>query len=116
MSERLKTYLRTLRKRSGLSQAEVAFLLDESTRHRISGYERALAEPNLQAAIACEVIFGEPIAEVFAGVYEEVELAVILRTHRLITQVESREPSPTVEHKLASLRRIARRQGPASAT
>jgi transcriptional regulator with XRE-family HTH domain len=116
MSDHLKTYLRTFRKRAGLSQADVAMLLGESSRHSVSHYERALAEPSLQAAIACEIVFGEPIAELFAGVYDEVELSVIMRTHRLIALVERSDPAPIVEHKLASLRRIAkvRRQGPAS--
>jgi transcriptional regulator with XRE-family HTH domain len=116
MSDHLKTYLRTFRRRAGLSQADVAMLLGESSRHRVSDYERALAEPSLEAAIACEIVFGEPIAELFAGVYDEVELSVILRTHRLIALVERSDPAPIVEHRLASLRRIAkvRRPGPAS--
>lgn len=115
MPERLKTYLRTLRKRSGLSQAEVAFLLDESSRKRVSSYERAFTEPSLQAAIACEIVFDEATAEVFAGVYEEVELAVIMRAHRLMTQIEAREPSPSTAQKLESLRRIVKRRRSANA-
>jgi transcriptional regulator with XRE-family HTH domain len=82
----LQNYLLTNRKRLSLSQEEVGFLLGakgsgkEST---VSREERYIREPSLQAAIAYEVIYGKPMRELFAGLYEEVEQSVVQRARIL---------------------------------
>jgi transcriptional regulator with XRE-family HTH domain len=78
----LSNYLRNHRKKSALSQEEVAFLLGgigESKASRISRYESCSREPSLAAALAYEVIYGKPVRELFAGLYEQVQLDVAKR-------------------------------------
>jgi transcriptional regulator with XRE-family HTH domain len=78
----LSNYLRTHRKKSALSQEEVAFLLGgigESKGSRISRYESCNREPSLAAALAYEIIYGKPVRELFAGLYEQVQLDVAKR-------------------------------------
>lgn len=78
----LSNYLRTNRKKSALSQEEVAFLLGgigESKGSNISRYESCRREPTLAAALAYEVICGKPVRELFAGLYEQVEQDVAKR-------------------------------------
>jgi transcriptional regulator with XRE-family HTH domain len=71
-SHRLENYLRTHRKRSGLTQREVAFLLGFENGNQVSRYEKRLRLPPLETALACEAIFGVPIAELFAGIRQRV--------------------------------------------
>lgn len=72
----LPNYLRTNRKRLELSQEEVAFLLGgtgENKCSKVSHEESFDREPRLRAALAYELIYGQPVRELFAGLYEEVQ-------------------------------------------
>ena len=72
----LPNYLRTNRKHSSLSQAEVAFLLGGTGLNKgskVSRDESFLREPGLRAALAYELIYGQPVRELFAGVYEQIK-------------------------------------------
>ncbi len=78
----LSNYLRPNRKRLTLSQAEVAFMLGGTGEHKgskVSRDESFDREPGLRAALAYEVIYGKPVRELFAGLYEEVEQDVAKR-------------------------------------
>ena len=55
MSHKLQNYLRTYRKRSGLSQDEVAFLLGCQTGAKVSRYEPFARKPSLETLFAYEV-------------------------------------------------------------
>ena len=74
-SRKLPNYLRTYRKRAGLSQEEVAFLLGCQDGHKASRYELRKRKPNLETVLAYELIFGTPARELFAGVFEDVAYA-----------------------------------------
>ena len=72
----LSNYLRTHRKRLTLSQEEVGFLLGasgESKGSKVSRNEDPKYVPELKTAIAYEVIYGKPVRELFAGLYEQIE-------------------------------------------
>lgn len=71
----LPNYLRTNRKRLALSQEEVAFLLGgtgENKGSKVSRDESFDREPDLRAALAYGLIYGQPIQDLFAGLYEQV--------------------------------------------
>jgi transcriptional regulator with XRE-family HTH domain len=78
----LSNYLRTNRKRQALSQEEVAFLLGVNGMDKgikVSRDENFAREPSLQIALAYEAIYGKPVRELFAGLYEQVERNVAQR-------------------------------------
>jgi len=78
----LSNYLRPHRKRLTLSQEEVAFMLGgigESKGSKVSRDESFDREPSLRAALAYEVIYGKPVRELFAGLFERVEQDVAKR-------------------------------------
>jgi transcriptional regulator with XRE-family HTH domain len=87
--ERLDNYLRAQRKQSGLTQTEIAFLLGESTAH-VSRYEKRHNLPPLETAIACEVVFGVPVDELFAGLRQRLSKVVERRRSELRTKLEGR--------------------------
>ena len=71
--ESIPCRLRTARKRSGLSQAEVANLLGFSEEITVSRHERSVTIPSLLTALGYQVIFRTSISELFPGIYRTVE-------------------------------------------
>ena len=78
-SSQLPNYLRSHRKRLSLSQDEVAFLLGNKGGAKVSRYERFVREPNLETALAFEMIFQRSASELFGGIYQKVEQEVVER-------------------------------------
>jgi transcriptional regulator with XRE-family HTH domain len=72
-TQRAGNYLRTQRKRSGMSQREVALLIGYEDDGQISRHERSQTIPSLVTALAYEVIFKESISALFPGIHEHVE-------------------------------------------
>jgi len=101
----LPNYLRAQRKRLGLSQDEVAFLLGCRDGGKLSRYERFQRTPNLETVAALELIFGVPAQELFAGVYEEAERIVSRRARMLARRLACRAEA---RRKLAQVKTIAR--------
>jgi transcriptional regulator with XRE-family HTH domain len=100
----LPNYLRTNRTRLALSQEEVAFMLGgtgESKGSKVSRDESFDREPGLRAALAYEVMYGKPVRELFAGLYEEVEQDVARRA-KLLT-FRKRNPDPKRHETLINL-------------
>lgn len=81
--QKLENYLRTCRKRSGLTQDDIAYLLGSDDRTQVSRYERRRHAPGLRTALALEALFGAPVSEMFAGVYESVEKELKHRARKL---------------------------------
>jgi len=78
----LPNYLQSQRKRFALSQEEVGFLLGISGMtkgEKVCRDENFAREPSLQDALAYEAIYGQPVRELFAGVYQQAEQAVAAR-------------------------------------
>jgi transcriptional regulator with XRE-family HTH domain len=108
MSEfRLDNYLRMHRKRADFSQGEVAFLLGLENGSDVSRHEQNRRVPSLDAALAYEVILGQPVAELFAGRIERLSRRLSLRANRLAGTFDPDDPD--LAAKLASLMRIANR-------
>lgn len=78
----LPNYLQAQRKRLALSQEEVGFLvgligLNKGT--RVCRDETFAREPSLADALAYEVIYGRPVRELFAGLYQQAQQRVAER-------------------------------------
>src|SRR5205085_9867535 len=71
------------RKRCGLGQKQVAFLI-EKTIDEVSRYERGLHLPELQTLLALEIVYGMPLRLLFRELYEQVRAQITER-------IESRE-------------------------
>ncbi len=86
---KLKNYLRTHRKKLGLTQKELAFLLSCECEAKVSRYERFKRRPNLESALACEVIFQIPVGELFAGMLEQVKATTARRILLLADRLDT---------------------------
>lgn len=85
-SPQLPNYLRLNRRRLNLSQRDLAFLLGKRRGGDVSRYEKSGHLPNLETALAYEAIFNTSVSELFAGIYQKVELETVKRRKLLAEQ------------------------------
>jgi transcriptional regulator with XRE-family HTH domain len=109
---KLDNYLLAFRKRSGLTQREVAFLLGCENGAQVSRYERRRRLPPLGTALACEAVFGAPVSELFAGLRDAARKEVGNRLLALRAQLEE-NPGNAGDARMNAqkLRWLAERQG-----
>lgn len=96
---KLSNYLLSNRKRLGLSQDEVAFLLGTRSGAKTNRHERFVREPNLAAALAYQVIFQKPVSELFGGLYEKIEKLIAVRAKVLAHRIQYRKPNRQAARK-----------------
>ena len=108
MPRKLPQYLRSERRRTGLSQEDVAVLLGthEFTLRR---YERSNRLPPLETALAYEAIFGAPISELFAGTYREISERIRRSAQLRIESLPLAGNSRRIARRKESLHAIATR-------
>ncbi|TAM80981.1 MAG: hypothetical protein EPN47_13940 [Acidobacteria bacterium] len=107
MSAPLESYLRTYRKRSGLSQEEVAFLIGAANGVNVARHEQLDRQPDLPTALAYEIIFRAPVRELFAGLYQKVEAEAIARARSLADGLSSSGASPLTLRKILALQSLS---------
>jgi transcriptional regulator with XRE-family HTH domain len=111
MSNKLENYLRTYRKRSGLSQDEVAFLMGCQNGTKVSRYERSSRKPTLETVLAYAIVFGAPGRELFAGTFEKVEKRIMNRAQLLTRKLNRATPDKMAARKLQILQAITSGSG-----
>ena len=106
MSHKLENYLRTYRKRSGLSQDEVGFLLGCQKGTKVSRYERFARKLSLETLFAYEVVFGAFARDLFANAYQKVEKRISNRAQLLTRKLNRATPDRIATRKLQILKAI----------
>lgn len=101
---KLDNYLRVYRKRAGLSQEELSFLLGWNGAAHVSRYEKRRRKPGIGVAFECQRALGIPVSELFAGLCDKAERRVnsrLLELHsRLQAEAASSKPSRALQRKL----------------
>jgi len=101
----LPNYLRSKRKESSLSQEEVAFLLGMKGMDKgakVSHDEDYSRIPTLETALAYEAIYGTPVRELFAGLYEQVAQEVSSRV-KILSHRKCETPDPKKQQFFSEL-------------
>lgn len=106
MASKLPNYLKTQRRRFGISQREMAYLLGYKSPMDISRFERSLRIPSLQTALAYQAVFGVPVAELFAGFYQKVEKETAKRARLLQQTLKNADSSVKNTRKRDLLRSV----------
>ena len=102
-SEHLPNYLLSHRKRSALSQEEVAFLLGVQSGAKVCRHERFSRDPGLQTALAYEAIYQKPVSELFPGLFEKIQSEVRARARIMEHKTFSRNTIPVAARKRKTL-------------
>ena len=103
MPYKLNNYLRAKRKRTGFTQQELAFLLGSRSGAKVSRLEHKIRTPDLKTAIACLIVFGTPLEDLFPGICGSVKEDVIERARLLSRKLGKKGPTPSREQKLTVL-------------
>jgi transcriptional regulator with XRE-family HTH domain len=83
-------YLKSHRKKSGLSLGDVGKLLGYKDPGQVSRHERGAIIPPLAAALAYEVVYRVPVAAIFAGMHEMIDHDVEKNLRELEAALEKR--------------------------
>jgi transcriptional regulator with XRE-family HTH domain len=86
-TSRFPNYIRTCRKRAGLTQGEVAFLLGSKSSARVSRHERFKQTPDLETLLAYELLFQTPVRSLFNNKHKEVEQKLKHRIRLLLRKL-----------------------------
>lgn len=113
MAHKVTTYLRTFRRRSGLTQGELAFLLGAHSGAKVSRYERLSRRPNFRTALGLQTVFGVPADQLVPGICAEVDRNIIRRVRLLSRQLERHSDSARTKRKLRFLLSVMARGGAA---
>ena len=108
MDQQPKTYLRPLRRRFGLTQRELAFLIGAKSGTVISRIERGERVPNLATARALALLFGTRELELFPGFFFDVHEHLRSRVNHLYEELQG-DPSKTTRIKLDFLEGVLAR-------
>ena len=95
MKPKLKRYLRSYRRRWGLTQGELAYLIGLKSGTAVSRMERHGRKPTLPVALACHALFGIPPSELFPADFAEIEDAVMRRSYKLYERLQGRTSRAT---------------------
>jgi hypothetical protein len=101
----LPNYLQSQRKCLSLSQEEVGFLLGiggTGKGEKVCRDENFARVASLQDALAYEVIYGRPVSELFAGLYEQAKEDVKARA-RIMLYRKVRKPNQRREKSITRL-------------
>jgi transcriptional regulator with XRE-family HTH domain len=82
----------------------VAFLLGCKSGTKISRYERFNRNPNLETALAYEIVFGTPMRELFAGAFQKVEEKIKKRAQLLFQKLNESNQDRLATRKLEMLK------------
>jgi len=106
----LQTYLRTHRKRAGLSQREVAMLIAAVSGATVSRHEGARRRLSLSDAFTYEALFGVPPSMLFPGEYAKARALIEARALALLQGlVDSGKDTPCTIQKRRFLEGLVRR-------
>ena len=90
MAKTSQIRLSTFRRHSGFSQRELAFLL-QIMPATLSNFERFEKHPTARILLACEIIFGARMRDVFPYFYESVEAKIMRQASILFERLEKRQ-------------------------
>lgn len=84
------SYVRRNRRRWGLTQRELALLLGLSSSTAVSRIERSKRTPSTATLIACSIVFGLSVPELFPLLQKEIEEAVLGTAKDLYEQLDAK--------------------------
>jgi transcriptional regulator with XRE-family HTH domain len=89
-SRKLPNYLRAYRRRCGLSQSDLAYIVKLSGKSEWCELERFHREPSYRTARACAKALGVPTSQLFAGIDVSTDRETIRRMRKLRSRLAAK--------------------------
>ncbi len=102
----LRNYLKKFRKRSGLSQREVTYLLGKKHKSKVSRYERNERLPSSRTLFGYEAIFRTTLRDLFTGTCEEIESEILDRARALSRHLDAKRRTDAIDQKMEFLNKV----------
>jgi transcriptional regulator with XRE-family HTH domain len=90
-SRKIRNYLWITRKKMGLAQKQVAFLLGHKSTTQLSRYERGTRIPSLKTALKLEIAYAKPLRLLFSELHDEVREDIQKRREKIVVYKELKE-------------------------
>jgi transcriptional regulator with XRE-family HTH domain len=100
--------LKSHRKRSGLTQEDVAILIGAQSASQVSRHESGEREPDLGTAIAYRIVLDAPMAHLMPRLFRQIAQKVDERAAKLASQL-AQEGGMHQSERLELLRQLAAR-------
>ncbi|HRG68380.1 MAG TPA: helix-turn-helix transcriptional regulator [Saprospiraceae bacterium] len=84
-------YLRTYRKRSGLNQEDIAFLMGIPDYSNISRYEKGQRAPTTELLLTYKHLFDTPIESFFEQESEMIRIKLIEKIKELLVEIKKQQ-------------------------
>ncbi|MBS1683207.1 MAG: helix-turn-helix transcriptional regulator [Bacteroidetes bacterium] len=97
------SYLRQHRKRSPLTQNDIAFIMHLSDFANVCRWEKGLRQPTIEAIIIYHLLFGFPIETLFETQKHELGKNTAERMKLLIAQLKVEKSTPKVKSRITFL-------------
>lgn len=99
-------YIKAYRRRTNLTQQELAFLLGYADNSHVSRVEQGKQEPSLSDTITCELLFNLAACRLFPDVYTSISNKLLQRLDLLQQHLNGEPSTQTSVEKLAVIREI----------
>lgn len=100
-------YAKTCRKKTGLSQNEVAYLIGLKSPHFISQTELGNENPALSRLLLYHILCDKQVEKIFPDLSEKVSLDIFKRIAKLSKQLQNKKQTEIIKRKIMNLDLIA---------
>jgi transcriptional regulator with XRE-family HTH domain len=96
MGKRKISFVFAYRKRWGLTQPQLAKLVSLASPSAISRIERSKRNPTAATLIALSIVFGLPLPDLLASLYDDIEETVVTAAKEILDDVSGRTDKDSV--------------------
>lgn len=82
-------FLRVFRKRTQLTQLDVASVLKTSDYANVSRWENGIKKPAVEVLLSYHLLFGVPVEQLFERQKEEIRTAIVPRIHERVAYLKT---------------------------
>lgn len=101
--------LRVVRKRSQLTQHDLAFVLSLSDYSNVSRWEAGMRTPNVEVMLTYHLLFQVPVEELFFRQRKEICKAILPRLEERVAYLKSSKSDSKLEARISYLLAAAER-------
>ena len=98
--------LRSHRKRSGLTQEDIAALIGAQSASQVSRHENGEREPDLRTALVYRIIFDAPIAHLLPKLYRDIAREVDMQAAALAERLKETADGLHAGHRIEQLHQM----------
>ncbi|MCG3165645.1 MAG: hypothetical protein POELPBGB_01413 [Bacteroidia bacterium] len=98
-------YLRTYRKQTEITQADMAFLLHKEDNSNLSRCEKGKRAPSVHMIIVYSLLFNTPVISFFTNQRDLIKQRLIDRIQELIEQLKTEDPTENIISRIDYLQK-----------